>query len=197
MLSTILIVVGAILLAIGIFTLIAIMIQPIRTAFGVVFKRRDDYVFYERKEGKALLARETRLLVRISGMFMFLGAVLLLTGIYLRYAPRGNGSLWSENTAGITEGEDFEDNNKAQGKTSDGKYISAEGKEFSYYISVTGTDVYYNGKLIGNIEEFKEYLPSIDRGNTIFLVDDFAASSTYQEVEKLLDQYGMKWDKDE
>jgi len=191
MLPSILIVVGAILTSLGVFGLLRIAFEPIQKAFEVVFQRRHDHVFYESGVGKDLLERETKILIIVCIVMTVVGLFFIGFGLTFKYANRGYGSLFSENTEGVTSGESSSTNPLAHGLTSAGKYISEDGTEYSYFIRITGNEIFFNNATIGNIEQFKEYIATVDRGITLFIIDDFASSGTYHKVEEILDSYGM------
>jgi len=188
---------GGFLAAIGFIGLVCLAIEPLQKSFEVVFKRNDDYVAYETDRGRALLARETSKLMTVSVVFLLAGLALMLSGLFLKNSPRGNDTLLSESGEGVTQGEDQSENPQAQGRTQGGKYISADGREFPYYIAVTGTEISFSGAPMSGTAELESALESFDRGYTIYLVDDYAASATYRAVEDLLDRYGMQWEQDE
>lgn len=195
--ANILIVVGAIIFLLGIIGLIKIALEPIEKAFGVVFKRKDDFVFYESKEGKELLDREVKILTTASLVFMFLGLLMFGTGMFMKYASHGPNSFFHVEGEDMTDDDSTITNPHASGKTSNGHYIGANGNEYVYYISITGNTIDYNGNLFNSVEEFENYIKGSDKGYTIYLNDDFAVAKTYHEVESILEAGGFMYDTEE
>ena len=199
MLPTIFIIIGVILTAFGVFGLLRIAFEPIHKAIEVVFLRRDDHVFYETGVGKQLLERESRILVIVCVVMIVVGLFFLGFGLTFKYGSRGYDSLLSENNSeGISEGDSSSNNPLAQGMTSSGKkYISEDGKEYSYFIRITGNDIFFNNASVGNVEQFEEYIVNVDRNIAIYIIDDFASSGTYHSVKGILDKYGMTYESEE
>ena len=62
MIAIIMMVVGAILAIVGFLGLLSLMFEPLYTMYMVIFRRKDDYVYYETKPGKALLQKNKKAL---------------------------------------------------------------------------------------------------------------------------------------
>ena len=60
MIGILLMIVGVIFALIGFFILLALMFEPVYSMYMVIFRRKDDYVYYETKPGKALLQRNKK-----------------------------------------------------------------------------------------------------------------------------------------
>lgn len=197
MIPTILIILGAVLTGIGLIGFAALTFEPFFRAINIVFKRKDDYVFYETKPGKALLQKEYKALVGGFSFMLVVGIILLALGIFLKTSKTGNDSIFAKDVPGITAGEEASQINNPDGTARGEKYIDEAGNEYSYYIVITKNDISVNGIAVSDIEVLKDVLSNIDRTNTVFLVDDFAASKTFEDVMNLLDQYGMKYKTEE
>ena len=197
MLPKLLMITGAALFLLGFIGVFNLMIDPIKTMFKVVFKRKDDYVFYESDKGKNLLERQKKNLLTASIFFIVVGGVLFGMGYYLKYGPRGyNGISANEN---LTESPVDETSElHVQGLDKEGKYHDKDGKVYSSYIEVTGQEIKHDGQLIGDIQAFEYYINDnkIDRNTMIYLIDNFAASSTYHRVDELLIEKAIPHNKD-
>ena len=121
MLPVILIVIGSVLTLLGLIGFIALMIEPFFRALRVVFKREDDYVYYETKPGRALLKKEYSAL-RNGFLLLFVSGIICLgAGLFLKFSPTGLDSLLSKEVEqGIEEGDaetaedsDSKDNSEA------------------------------------------------------------------------------------
>ena len=197
MIPTILIIIGGILTGIGLFGFGALLFEPFFRAINIVFKRKDDYVFYETKPGKNLLQKEYKALRGGFGFMLAVGIVLLALGLFLKHSNTGNDFLLSENVPGITKGDDSSQYNELLDPSGTDKFRDENGNEYSYYIVVTKNEIKVNGMLIPDKDVLKELLLQMDRTNTVFLIDDFAASKTFNDVMELLDECGMKFKTEE
>lgn len=192
MIAILLMVVGAILAILGFLGLMALMIEPLYTMYMVIFKRKDDYVYYETKPGKALLQKNKNSL-RGSCIFLLIVGILCFgVGWFLKFGPRGTDSLFSEQVeSGAQVGDDERDQMVRQEINAAGNYVDAEGEEHYHYIIVKGTNIIYKQEFEGTLEEFTEFVKKMDSKNVIYLVDDFASSYTYHKVQELLKYYGI------
>lgn len=107
----------------------------------------------------------------------------------VKYIPRGNDSLLSDDITGITKGND---SIKYQNDILV-NYVDENGISYKYLVSVCENTIFFNDSEIGGIEEFEKYIKDLDRRYPIFLVDDFAVSPTYHKVEELIDNYGIDY----
>ncbi len=197
MLPRLLMIAGAALFLLGFIGVFNLMIDPIKTMFKVVFKRKDDYVFYESDKGKNLLERQKKNLLTASIFFMVVGGVLFGIGYYLKYGPRGyDGTSTNENMTETYVDETSELH--VQGLDKEGKYHDKDGKVYSSYIEVTGQEIKHDDQLIGDIQAFEYYINDnkIDRNTMIYLIDNFAASSTFHRVDELLVEKAIPHNKD-
>ncbi len=177
MLIMIFIIVGALFIVLGLFGLVMLAVQPLKKTWMIVFRRRMDYLLFETSEkGKRLLAAEIHTVRTTCLTFIILGAFLLGTGLYLKYAPRGTG----RDEAGT----------HASGIDNEGTYWVDE-VGYDTYIRINGTTIKFNNEEIKDIEALKEKLDQTDRSVTILLVDDYASSAAFHEVQTLLKEKGM------
>lgn len=192
MIAILLMIAGAILAIIGFMGLMALMIEPLYTMYMVIFKRKDDYVYYETKPGKALLQKEKKSL-RGSCIFLLIVGILLFgLGWFLKFAPRGTDSLFSKQVENGTQvGDNEKDQTARQEVNAAGNYVDAQGKEHGNYIIVREKSIIYKTEFEGTLEEFEKFVKGMDSKNAVYLVDDFAASSTYHRVLELLKYYGI------
>ena len=142
--------------------------------------------------GKVAIEKGYKIVKKFFVVFVVLGFVCLAVGLLFLYAPRGNDLLRSENTNGVTTGND--NINYQQENITIGNYVTANGNSSSYQVSVSEKTIYFNQQEIGDTEKFEEYLKTLDRMHTILLVDDYAVSLTYHRVKELLDAYGMNYE---
>lgn len=197
MLPRILMIVGAASFILGFIGIFNLMIDPIKTMFNVVFKRKDDYVFFETDKGKKLLDRQKKSLLTASIFFMFVGGILFGVGYYLKYGPKGYAEgIESENISEISEVSVNELH--VQGLDKDGVYHDKNGVSYPSYIEVVGQEIKHDGQYIGDISAFENYISEgkISRTKTLYLLDNFAASSTYHRVDELLNDNAIPHDKD-
>lgn len=194
MLPNVMIITGIIFITIGLLMMVMIVIQPLKKAFEIVFKRNADYLAYEQGEGRELLDSHIRIITTTCIIFLITGIILLSIGMYYKHIQRGelkenvidNGNISDMPVNVANEGE--------EGRTLEGLYVSSEGKVYKYDISIHGKMISFNGMKLVGIDELEEKLKKIGSEYTVFLRDDFAISSTYHEVENLLEKYGIRYD---
>lgn len=178
MLITVLTVIGVAFILIGLAGLVMLAVQPIKTAWMIVFKRKDDYLFYETSEkGKALLESQTRAVRDVCIVFIIMGTLSVGAALFLMYVPRGTGS---------------DEGAHADGIDSSGTYWS-EDVGYECYIRVTGTTIELNRKKLKGIDELQGILDGTDRSQTILLVDAYASSNTFHAIQEELDERNLKW----
>ena len=103
MIAILLMVIGAIFAIAGFLGLLALVIEPLHTMYMVIFRRKDDYVYYETKPGKALLQKNKKSL-RGSCIFLLVFGILMFSlGFFLKFSPRGLDSLFSKQVEEGTE----------------------------------------------------------------------------------------------
>ena len=195
MIAILLMVVGAILAVIGFLGLLALMIEPLYTMYMVIFKRKDDYVYYETKPGKALLQKNKSSLRNSCIFLLIVGILCFAAGWFLKFAPRGTDSLFSKQVEEGTGIGDAEAEKAMSGSINEaGRYVDGDGNEHANYLIIKGTRIAYRKDFEGSLEEFEKYLQGMDSKQSIYVVDEFAASSTYHGVEELLKYYGMTYE---
>ena len=182
MIAILLMVIGAILAIAGFLGLLALVIEPLHTMYMVIFKRKDDYVYYETKPGKALLQKNKKSL-RGSCIFLLVVGILMFSlGFFLKFSPRGLDSLFSKQ---VEEG------------TQIGDYVDEKGEVHSDYLTIHGTTIQYRDKEPETIEEFAITLEDLRKQNgkrTFYLLDDFAADQTWDQVVQMIKAGGMDWE---
>ncbi|MCR5775543.1 MAG: hypothetical protein K6G42_10705 [Lachnospiraceae bacterium] len=177
MLYSILIIIGIIMIVIGLIGLINLAIEPIRKAYMVVFKRKDDYLFYEKsREGRALLASEMHAIKTVSVAFIVVGTICLAAGMFIKYVPHGTGT-----EAGAAH---------AEGIDGQGIYWMEE-VPYEHYIRVRGTAIEFGGNKIADIDALGEELDTVDSSKTVLLLDDYASAGVFHEVQDLLKEKGI------
>lgn len=194
MIAVILMVIGGIMAVSGFLGLFALMVEPLYTMYMVIFKREDDYVYYETKPGKALLQRNKNALRNSCIFLLVVGIICFGIGWFLRFGPRGTDSLFSEQVeSGTNIGDEEGKQLDKQVVNAKGNYVDAMGEEHMYYVIVKGTGIKFREEFEGSLEEFTEYIEKMDSKKEIYLVDDFAAAYTYHKVQALLEQYGFRY----
>ena len=196
MIPIILMVFGAGMALVGFLGLFALMVEPLYSMYMIIFKREDDYVYYETKHGKALLQKNIKSL-RGSCLFLFIVGLLIFgLGWFLKYGPRGTDSLLSEQVeSGASVGDDETDLKNGRYINASGNYVDENGVEHQEYIIITGTDIKFKGSLKGTItefegsyKEFEKIMKNVDNKEKIALGDIYASSKIYYMVEDFLNQ---------
>ncbi|MBP5223704.1 MAG: hypothetical protein J6Z35_11200 [Lachnospiraceae bacterium] len=197
MIAILLMVLGALLALAGFLGLAALMIEPLYSMYMIIFKREDDYVYYETKPGKALLQRNKANL-RGSCIFLLVVGVLCFgIGWFLKFGPRGTDSLFSAQVESGTNKGDDQTQGLQRGKiNADGNYVDGDGEEHAEYAVIEGTTVRYRNEFSGTAEEFEEYLRQKDIRQTVYLIDEYASSKTYRRVAELLAEYGISFEEE-
>ena len=191
MLPVILMIIGAIIFLFGLFLNLTVLFEPVRKVVEIVYKRNDDYASYESGEGKKVLEDQMKLVVSVGQTLAIVGLIIFALGFFMKYVPRGNDSLFSENVEnGLLTG-DEEKSSVALLREGD-KFIAGDGKEYSVYISVSGSEVIMNDVPVSDNNELEQLILKLDRKYEVYLIDDFADAPTFHMVEKLLDDNGIK-----
>ena len=192
MIAMFMMVIGAILAIVGFLGLLALMTEPVYTMYMVIFKRKDDYVYYETKPGKALLQRNKKSLRSSCLFFLIVGVLLFAGGWFWKFGPRGTDSLFSKQVeAGTGQGDAAVQNHVTQYVNPNGNYVDGNGMEHSYYVIVNETTISYCKEFQGNEAEFADFIKGLDGKRDVFLVDEYAVANTYEAVKKILDDCGM------
>ena len=179
MIAIIMMVVGAILAIVGFLGLLSLMFEPLYTMYMVIFRRKDDYVYYETKPGKALLQKNKKALRSSCIFFLILGLLLFAAGWFFKFGPRGTDSLFSK---------------KVEAGTEKGDYVDKQGNTHTEVLYVRGEVIQYKDQFTGTLEEFEAFLKQLDGKTEFYLVDDFAAAKTYHALEELLTSYGFTFE---
>ncbi len=187
MIPYILIIAGAIAVIYGWIGLIRIAFLPLVRAHQVVFKRKDDYLFYENAKGQRVLKSQKKFLLNIYITMVIVGNLLIITGFYAGFTDHGE-DFWLYKT--LFNSEEAQRNDRI---TEDGQYIASDGKTYNYYILIRGADIYFKDVLCDDYAVLEEKIKGFDRTNTIAIHDDFAVSSAYHFVIDLLDNSGIHY----
>lgn len=195
MIAILLMVIGAILAIAGFLGLLALVIEPLHTMYMVIFKRKDDYVYYETKPGKALLQKNKKSL-RGSCIFLLVVGILMFSlGFFLKFSPRGLDSLFSKQVENGTQIGDAESGKGLkEAINAAGNYVDEQGEEHYDYLIIHGTKIQYREEKAQTIQEFAETLEELRKQNgkrKFYLVDDFASAQTYHQVEEMITEGGM------
>ncbi len=186
MIPYILIIAGAASVLCGLIGVIRIAFLPLVRAHQVVFKRKDDYLFYENAKGRRLLKSQKKFLMNIYLTLIIVGTLVITAGFYAGFTEHGPDFWLYKNFFSLVE------EIRSDKITEDGKYLASDGKEYNYYIFVRGSEVYFGDELCTD-EALEEKVKSVDRTNTIVIFDDFAVSAAYHSVVDLLDSLGIKY----
>lgn len=187
MIPYVLSIVGSVAVLYGLIGLVRIAFLPIVRAHQVVFKRKDDYLFYENAKGQRILKSQKKFLLNIYFTLIIVGALVIVAGFYAGFTEHGP-NFWLYRT--LFSSGDTERNDRI---TEDGQYITSDGKEYNYYILIRGADIYYKDELCADSSDLEAKIKGFDRTNTIVIHDDFAVSSAYHAVIDLLDKSGIHY----
>lgn len=192
MIPYILIIIGIVLTLVAIIGFIRLLLLPFTRMRGVVFEREDDFLKYQSREGKKYFRSNLKQITWIYLAILIAGLSCFLLGMYLGYAAKGD-SFWLYRQI---FGED-----KKIGEwdriSEDGTFIAEDGKEYKYYILVDGKECSFCGETCADLTELSADLDDIRRENTVILIDSFAVSSVYRDVEQLLKESGIKYETEE
>lgn len=189
-------IVGGAMVLCSVIGFLKFLFQPLVETYQVVIKREDDYAHYTSPTGIAYLNEHKKKYLILLAVLFVAGSAIFSAGLYMRFGSRGFEMLLSPEAA-FSQKYDAVDSELAEGFDEDGNYIAENGKIYSYYVKVKGNEVYYGDKLIGNADDFREYVTGIDKNTRLYLIDAYASSATYHEVMSLLEENGIKCDKDE
>lgn len=196
MLPNILIVLGTLFTVLGGIGLVAINIHPFFKAIRIIFFHSIDDLVYDSVEGRTAIEKARKTLKRSFTFFLGVGLILLLPGLWLNYAPRGNDSFLSTFIDGAEMGNDHVENQQENSNSTVGSGIEVKERDSFCEIIVKEKRIIVHGQEIGGTKDFETYLESneLNRRKKIFLVDDYAVSSTYHEIMELLDAKGMDYE---
>ena len=198
MVATILMIVGGLLILLSVVGLFLFLIEPLIKNYRIVIKREDDYAHYTSPQNYAML-QNARKNYCIGLLVMFIaGFLMLYAGAFFKYSDRGFGLLFSTRPEGDGETiEDLPDDNIADFINDEGKFEGSDGQEYSHWIIVSGTKIFYKEDYIGDIEAFRSFIADKKFARTIYIKDEYAAASTYHEVFDALEERGFEPKKDE
>lgn len=190
MIPWILIVMGGLLTVGGGLGLLSMVFLPIKERLEIVYNREYDYILSRMNPGARRQVRmEKARLTRDFVIAFFTGLMMFFSGIYLGFAEKGQGFwFYKKFYPGGDKSQVWDDINE------DGQFMSEDGKAYTYYILVSGKEVALRGEPCADMGELKSRLSSIQRENTVVLIDSFAVSSTYHSVEDLLNELGIGYE---
>ena len=198
MIAVILIVTGALLVFLSIAGTVILLLEPLHRNFQIVIKRKDDYTHYLNPAARRMLKKAKK--DYIAGLFglFFCGVVILFTGLYMQFGPRGAKLLFSSRFEGFTESDGSVQGDQAVGINTAGNYVAADGTEYVNYFVVRGSGIYYRDEPIGGTDSFGSFLEkNINRENTVYLVDGYASSAAFHGAMDLLDEAGYRYETDD
>ena len=197
MIPILMMIIGGLLIGVSIAGILAYIFQPVYEAFQVVIKREDDYAHYATPAGQAFLqTRVKKYLIGVAVMFL-IGCILFFTGLYIGFGARGFNMLFSTQQSKENDDYDAIDSELAEGGDSRGNYVADDGKIYSHYFVVRGTNIFYKDEFIGDSNAFRKYISDLNTENSFYIVDGYAASSTYKEVMNILSESGFEYEIDE
>lgn len=192
MIPYILIAIGSILTIVAVVGFIRLLLLPFTRMREVVFKREDDFLKYESREGKKYFKKNLQQLTWLYVIALIVGIVFFFLGVYLGYAAKGDSFWFYKQIFGEDIKSDYWDK-----ISDDGKFIANDGNEYTYYILVSGEDYIFSGVECADFEELKKKIEEIRRENTVILIDSFAVASKYHAAEDLLKQLSIKYETEE
>lgn len=185
-----LIIAGVLCTVLGVLGLAALLLLPIAERFEIVFEKDKDIVQArtDAKVGK-IVWKEKRHLTRDFTICIIIGGLMFFAGMYLGYAAKGE-SFWPykkmfPNRITVQAWDEINE---------EGQYVATDGKAYTYYVLVSGNEVSLSGEQCADLSDLQGRLSAIKRENTVIIIDSFAISSTYHEVEKMLDELGIAYE---
>lgn len=187
MLPKILIMIGSVLIGGGFIGLISIYLHPIMKAIRIFYKQDKEDFLYEHGRGQKAQEESRKTLDNLYKLSIVFGIVALASGLAIQYMPHGNDSIFSATAEGTSIGDDNEQSSITN------EYSSNTTTDFStdYTIVISGDVISLNNNTFYTIEEFKNHLETLERTKKVFLIDDFAISSVYHDVEKAINDCGF------
>lgn len=190
MIPYIFIILGIILIAWSVYGFIRLLFLPFSRMTGVVYKRKDDFLKYESKEGRQYFKTNLKQLTWAYVISLIAGISCFFIGIYLGYAAKGSDFWFYEKIFGAVEKPYYYEK-----LSDDGKYIAEDKSEYAYYIIVDGSEYIFNGEICADKDELEVKLDSMDENELKFggviLVDNFGVASSFHDAEKLLRDKGV------
>jgi len=185
-----LIIIGVLCTVLGVLGWIALLVLPVFERFEIVFDKDKDIVQArtDAKIGK-IVQQEKKHLTRDFTICIFAGILMFFAGLYLGYAAKGDGFwLYRKMFPNRIAVQTWDEINE------DGQFVAEDGKTYTYYILVSGDEVSLSGEKCTDVNDLKNRLSAIKRENTVIIFDDFAVSSTYHNIVKLLDELGIDYE---
>ncbi|MBR0147832.1 MAG: hypothetical protein IJM23_01405 [Lachnospiraceae bacterium] len=175
MLPYVLMIIGGICITVSVIGALLYILEPLYRSFQIVIKRKDDYSHFNTPAGLEMLQRERRRYWAYMLVFFAVGMILFYSGYRLAYGDRGL-------------------------NTAPGEYVSeATGEKYDILFVVHGKDVHYKGQALNlpeDVDEILEKEMSSGKIVKVYIQDDFAASSTYHELLKLINDKGCTYEYD-
>lgn len=135
------------------------------------------------------LSREARnSLISESVPFVIIGAVMIVGGIFIGFADRGDGVHLNKNETVAAWAEKVDE---------DGKYGAKNEEKYTYYIWIEGNKYYFCGQHCENIHALEEKLSMLGVGNRVLVIDNYATSEAYKSVISMLNEMGLKYEMEE
>lgn len=186
-----LIIVGVIATLFGVIGILSLVIWlPIKATFKTVYDSDIEFI-RARSDLKMhrIVEHNTRKLRNLYLICCIMGPSMFFAGIYLGYAAEGEGFwFYKKFYPEAIEIQVWDDINE------EGQFVSADGKEYTYYILVSGKDISLSGEKCVDVAELENRLSKIRRENTVILIDSFAVSSVYHSVEAVLNELGIEYE---
>ncbi|MBR4174255.1 MAG: hypothetical protein IKR56_02840 [Lachnospiraceae bacterium] len=175
MLPYILMIIGVICITISVIGALLYILEPLYRSFQIVIKRKDDYSHFNTPAGLEMLQRERRRYWAYMLVFFAVGMILFYSGYRLAFGDRGL-------------------------NTAPGEYVSeATGEKYDILFVVHGKDVHYKGQALNlpeDVDEILEKEMSSGKIIKVYIQDDFAVSSIYHELIKLVNDKGCTFEYD-
>ena len=170
-----LMIIGGICIAVSVVGALMYILEPLYRSFQIVIRRKDDYSHYNTPAGLEMLQRERRRYWAYMLVFFAVGMILFYMGYRLAFGNRGL-------------------------NTAPGEYVSeATGEKYDILFVVHGKEVRYKGQMLdlpGDVDEILEKEMSGGKIVKVYIQDDFAASATYHDLLKLVNDKGCTFEYD-
>lgn len=135
------------------------------------------------KDNKRRRDERIKLITR-SGTLTAIGVIIVAAGLFLGFADRGDGVQVNGNASSVS----------VSNINESGKYEAANGKEYSYWVSVQGNEYTFCGNRCEDIDELKDKLSRLGLGETVLIIDKFATSAAYKSVSSMINEMGLKYE---
>ncbi len=197
MLATILIIIGVVLLIPGLVLFVALMLEPLISSIGIVFGRDPKYALYNTTKASQNMLESRKQALRGSSAFLIIVGILLIAiGSFIKYSPRGNDSLLSENTAGLTAGDGMGETGALKEASEEEQQLAALAKDYRYIITVREDLILLNNEPMQDIDALQAALREISTAETVLILDDYASASAYHTVRECVDALRLSFDEE-